>query len=537
VRPSGSRKLAARGRLPRGGWVRHGLALSAFVGAAVSGAVLAGTVGADRLDDTARAPLVRGDVAVSVGRAVVGRAVSAGFVGLSIEYPAVIGYAGADPAAVNPVLEQLIRKLAPNQRPILRVGGDSADRTWWPVSSRVKPRGVKYSISPRWLAVTRTLAAATRARLILGVNLEANQSAIAVAEARALLSGIGRRSVLALEIGNEPNWYATLPWYRSSGGRPVFGRPGTYDFRAFSAEFSALRKRLPKVPLAGPTVGALPWLQNLRSFLAAEPALRVVTLHRYPLNRCFTKPGSPDYPTVANLLNSSASRGLVSGITRYARIAHQRGDTFRIDEMNSVACGGKAGVSDTFASALWALDALFAVARSGADGVNIHTFPGARYGLFTFHRAGTRWSAFVRPEYYGLLMFAQAAPPGSRLLPVTRTGSPRVRGWATRAADGTIRLVLINDDVRHSHVVSVRLPERASTVTLERLTAPSAWAKRGVALGGQSFGAHTGTGTLARAPLTQALTAGFGGYLVTLPAATAAMITAGSSPGQSPRPP
>ncbi len=31
--------------------------------------------------------------------------------------------------------------------------------------------------------------------------------------------------------------------------------------------------------------------------------------------------------------------------------------------MNSVACGGKAGVSDTFASALWALDALVAVAR------------------------------------------------------------------------------------------------------------------------------------------------------------------------------
>jgi hypothetical protein len=507
-----------------------GLALVTFLGAGLGGGAIAGSVGADRLDDSARAGLLRADAFVSVGRRAVSRPISAGFVGLSLEYPAVTAYAGSDPRVINPVFEQLIRNLAPNQRPFLRIGGDSTDRTWWPVSRRVRPPGVKYSISARWLAVTRSLTQGTGARLILGVNLEAEQSSIAVAEASALLSGIGHRSVLALEIGNEPNWYATLPWYRSSSGRLVFGRPSSYDFRAFSAEFSGLRRRLPKVAVAGPTVGALPWLQNLRRFLTAEPTLRVVTFHRYPLNRCFTTPGSPNYPTVANLLSSSASRGLASGITAYARIAHQRGATFRIDEMNSVACGGKAGVSDTFASALWAIDALFAVARSAADGVNIHTFPGARYGLFTFHRAGAGWSAFVRPEYYGLLMFAQAAPPGSRLLAVTRTGSLQVRGWATRASDGAIRLVLINEDVRRSHVVLVRLPERASTVTLERLTAPSAWARRGVALGGQSYGGHTATGTLAGAPLTQALTAGPGGYLVTLPAASAATVTAGSSP-------
>jgi glycosyl hydrolase family 79 len=392
---------------------------------------------------------------------------------------------------------------------------------------------VEYSISPRWLAVTRALADGIGARLILGVNLEANQSSIAVAEAKALMSGIGDRSVLALEIGNEPNWYATLPWYRNSGGRLVFGRSRTYGLRGFTAEFSVLRKRLQKVTLAGPTVGALPWLQNLRGFLATEPTLRVVTLHRYPLNRCFTTLGdlgSPNYPTVANMLNPAASSGLAGGITRYVSIAHQRGDAFRIDEMNSVACGGKNGVSDTFASALWALDALFAVARSGADGVNIHTFPRARYSLFTFHRTGTEWSAFVRPEYYGLLMFVRAVPPGARLLSVTHGGSPDVRAWATRAPDGRIRLVLINDDVRHSHVVSVRLPERASTVTLERLTAPSASARSGVALGGQSFGAQTRTGNLPRARLTQELAVAPGRYVVTLPAASAALVIASSSP-------
>ena len=305
--------------------------------------MIAGTVGADRLDDTARAGVLRADVSVNVKRVAVGRPVSAGFVGLSIEYPAVTAYAGSDPPAINPVFEQLVRNLAPNQRPVLRIGGDSTDRTWWPVNHLVRPSGVTYSISSRWLAVARALADGTGARLILGVNLEANQSSIAVAEARALLSGIGVRSVLALEIGNEPNWYATLPWYRNSGGRLVFGRPRTYDLRAFTAEFSALGKRLPKVALAGPTVGALPWLQNLRRFLAAEPTLRVVTLHRYPLNRCLRTPGSPNYPTVANMLSSSASRGLArrNHAIRQDRTSARRHVPDRRDELGRVRRKGR----------------------------------------------------------------------------------------------------------------------------------------------------------------------------------------------------
>lgn len=53
-----------------------------------------------------------------------------GFIGLSIEYYAVEHYAGKDPAALNPVFPQVIRNLAPGQSPVLRIGGDSADRAW-----------------------------------------------------------------------------------------------------------------------------------------------------------------------------------------------------------------------------------------------------------------------------------------------------------------------------------------------------------------------------------------------------------------------
>lgn len=504
-------------------WRTLALALALVIGLAGAAFVGDGWFGDRPAHATVASP--RADTFVLIRGAAHGRPIPGGFVGLSLEYPAVAAYAGSDPAAINPVLVQLIRNLAPGQSPVLRIGGDSTDRTWWPVRRAARPPGVTYSLSRRWLAITNALAGAVGARLILGINLEANQTAVAVAEARALLTGIGRRWVQALEIGNEPNWYSTLPWYHPRQGHPVFGRPSTYDLQAFIEQFSRLRRLLPAVPLAGPTVGNYTWLIQLRRLLAAEPTLRVVTFHRYPLNRCFTVPGSPDYPTLANLLSPLASRGLTQGLAPYVATAHEHGAAFRIDELNTVACGGKSGVSNTFASALWALDALFASARTGADGVNIHTFPGARYGLFTFRRAGGEWYASVRPEYYGLLMFAQAAPPGSRLLPAATTGNSAVRGWATRASDGQTRVVLINDDIFHRHIVLIRPSAPAGLATLERLTAPSAHATRGVTLDGQSFGAATRTGTLQGIRRTSSIPTSAGDYEVTLPAASAAMLT------------
>ena len=61
-----------------------------------------------------------------------GRPIPPGFLGFSFEYQAVRDYTGSNPRAINPVLVQLIRDLNPNQAPVLRIGGNSADETWWP---------------------------------------------------------------------------------------------------------------------------------------------------------------------------------------------------------------------------------------------------------------------------------------------------------------------------------------------------------------------------------------------------------------------
>ena len=102
--------------------------------------------------------------------------------------------------------------------------------------------------------------------------------------------------------------------------------------------------------------------------------LGVLTGHRYSLNAC-SKPTAPGYPTIARTLDESSPVGMARSVSNAVGLAHHRKRPFRLDELNSVTCGGLAGVSDTFATALWAPDALFALLSTGLDGLNLHIRP------------------------------------------------------------------------------------------------------------------------------------------------------------------
>ena len=468
----------------------------------------------------------KGAVALTVGAPTGVQAVAPGFLGLSLEYWALPGYAGPNPSAIDPVFVQLIRNLAGGYPPQLRIGGYTTDITWRPRPGLARPAGASYALTRRWIAIARSLTVTLGARLILGINLEADSPTVASVEANALVRGIGRQHIEALELGNEPELYGAFNW----GVSNATGRPPGYGFADFDNDFTRIARALPSVPLAGPSLagGAIGtsggWFQYLGQFLSDQPRVAVATVHRYPLQRCYVPPTQPEYPTIANLLAPASSHALAASVAGAVKVAHARHVPLRIDEMNTDSCGLIPAVTDSFATALWSLDALFSMASVGVDGVNIHTYPLAGASLFGFHRVGRRWHATVQPEYYGLQMFEQAAPTGSRLLRVSPAGTAQLDSWATLALDHTIRVVVINES-SHARVVAVRRPAGTAAGTLERLEASSLAARRGVTLGGQSFGASTATGLLAGPVRTGTVPPGARGYVFRVPAGSAAMLT------------
>jgi hypothetical protein len=469
-----------------------------------------------------RARTSQADVFASVSNVPTGRPIAPGFVGVSVEYKALHQYTGRDPGAVNPVLIALLRALSPGQSPVLRIGGDSTDATWWPMRGVIPPGGITYGLTPGWIRTTRALAGALGAQLILGINLASGRPALAATEARALLQGIGPQYIRALEIGNEPDLYGAFGWYRAPDGKVLFARSHSYDLAAYGRDFARWRAALPATTLAAPAFAELSWMPGLDQLLSAQPGVGLVTFHRYPLRGCNTPSTSPSFASIPNLLSDRASADLSQAMAPYVQVAHAHGLQFRLDEMNSVACAGTRGVSDTFASALWLLDTLFNMANIGVDGVNVHTLPGAGYELFSFTNSSRGWHAFVHPEYYGMLMFSQAVPPGSQLLPVTVAPGP-VKVWATAGSDGPIRVVLINKD-SVSHEVNLRVPA-ASHASLELLQGPTLGATTGIAWGGRGFGFGTTTGTLSGPVQTTSVFPSLGAYTVPLPPDSAVLLT------------
>jgi hypothetical protein len=72
-----------------------------------------------------------------------------------------------------------------------------------------------------------------------------------------------------------------------------------------------------------------------------------------------------------------------------------------MSEGNTCYSGGKAGVSNTFASALWVLDFMLSVAAAGGSGVNLH---GGGDGMYTPIAGSMERGFSARPIYYGMLV-------------------------------------------------------------------------------------------------------------------------------------
>ncbi len=196
--------------------VALGVVAALAAAALVVSAVTATGSGDPQAPPPPTAPPVRPDFALTIGNPE-GRPVPAGFLGFSIEFQAIRDYTGSDPRQINPVFIQLIRNLSAGQAPVIRIGGDSTDASWAPTPGIHPPPQVTYKLTPSWYATTAAAIHTLGAELTIGVNLGADQPALAAAEARRDVQAF-KGSLQAFEIGNEPNVYNKIAAYRTAVG-------------------------------------------------------------------------------------------------------------------------------------------------------------------------------------------------------------------------------------------------------------------------------------------------------------------------------
>ncbi len=406
-----------------------------------------------------------------------------------MQYKAFEQYAGTNPKARQPGVPEPDPpdRAQPVAGAALRRRLDRLDLVAGAGNEEAAPAS-RYTLTPRWLQIARAMNTALNSRLILGINLEAASVKLAQTEANALVNGIGKQSIAGLEIGNEPELYSAFNWYRTANGVGVKGRDGaSWTEAAFFKQFNQFAAAMPAgIPVAGPASGSATYLAQLGSFLKGQPRVKLSTFHAYPLKHCTRA----KVVTTSQLLSPAATSGFAQAQAQYVNVSHKYGKLAQLDEINGITCGGYGGVSDAFGSALWVLDTLFELDKVGVDGVNIQTVPGGVQEIFG-PVAGDGGSMVVHPEFYGLMMFAQAAPAGSRLITIPATLPPSVKLWATRATDGTVHVVLINNNFTKPATVKVPLSSPAGPGTLEALRAPHIGATSGVTLGGRTFGAAT----------------------------------------------
>ena len=386
---------------------------------------------------------------------------------------------------------------------VIRIGGNTSDYAHWSADGTAvsSPEG---TIVNR--AVLNDLGDFCRAlnwKLIWGLNLGRGTAEEAAAEAKAVSESL-RDSLLAFEIGNEPDLFA--PAHRKKGWSY---KDFLTDYRAFK---KVIRQAVPGAPFAGPDVAnQTAWVESFAKDEGSD--LKLLTHHHYSQG-----PPERKTSTIENLLEGNTN--LQQRLDKIATTSKASGVPFRFCEDNSCFHGGKSGVSDTFASALWVLDHMWMIAASGGAGVNIET------GMNQLGRISDYSPIYpvgengyvARPIYYGMLAFRHNVG-GERIGLKLDAGGSNVKAYAVATPRGT-RVTLINKDMSRNISVRLTAGAAATTASVVRLTAPSAESKDGVTFAANQVDAdgHWSPGK----PEVSAVVDG--NFTVSVPAVSAAIV-------------
>lgn len=258
----------------------------------------------------------------------------------------------------------------------------------------------------------------------------------------------------SFSIGNEPGYYR--------------------DYEVYTSKWTAIRDAIlevyPDAVFNGPDQNPEPdrIKQIVSDFGNPEGRLVQITQHNYPFGCSYRNPGEED---VTKFIPQDAEESrekmlLPSAYRIYNRILQGMLEavkgtdvTFRMTETNSYWFSGLKGVSDSYASALWALDYLHWWSSHGAAGLNFHTgdITGGAIAL------PCRYAAFVtsgngyeaRPLGYGMKLFSLAG--SGKTLDVEISSNKNIAAYANLCRDKTVLITLINKEYKSTEKFPIRI--------------------------------------------------------------------------------
>jgi hypothetical protein len=368
----------------------------------------------------------------------------------------------------NSTLIALFNRLGPS---LLRIGGNSVDRTVWNATGAGETMA---QVSPSDVDRLAGFLKACNWQVLYGIEfLDETASPVTTAdpnlvgaEAVYAMQSLGD-SLYGFEIGNEPDLYKN----QISG----------FEYATFQSQWEVYHDAILAAVAAAKTAGTLPQSAMPRftgpaaannptgtgyvaPFAAAESGnIFLLTRHYYVAN------GKNPTSTMTLLLTPDPNLPPELSAMESAATANKIASGYRVSETNSFYNGGAPGISDGFGSALWAINYLFTNAWAGSAGVNFHG-GGNGPGYTPIGDNGSA-AVSVRPEYYGIYLFSQAAA-GQLIATTIAPASSTLYAYAVAASDAT-HVILVNTSATASTNVKVQFASTVSSATFVTLTGPS----------------------------------------------------------------
>jgi hypothetical protein len=294
------------------------------------------------------------------------------FLGLSYEVQQLV-----DPnffSAKNAGLVRAFREISPHG--VLRLGGNTSEFAWWkpspespepehPQTREVvgEPKASYYAVTAEAVRDLAEFLKATGWTCLYGIGMGTNTPARAAVEAAFVAETLGDR-LQYFQIGNEAD---------------LFGHhlrdPKTWSAKAYLDEWLGLARavaaRVPGAKFGMPDVAAnVGWLTEIATAwpsIENPPHVTTLTHHYY-----FGGPATNPDVNIPNLMSAATMAKVQRTADIATAAANKVGARVRMTEGNTCYRGGKPGVSDVFASALWSADYSLLLASNNYSGVNLH---------------------------------------------------------------------------------------------------------------------------------------------------------------------